>query len=436
MNVLLINSPSAFESPSKPDSVGWSFPLGLLSNASPASEAASIEIYDIYAYKYSNEEVLRKVQSRSYDAIGISCVMDTFPYVRWLASKIRQYDKYVPIIGGGPFATATPELYLEHTAIDYIIRGEGEIIFPNLLQALASKEDCAKVKGIVFWKNGKIISTPSQMPLDNLDQWFPAYHFFDVERYLGLTWDSRLLPRRALPLATTRGCPFSCTFCNQNYLGHYRERSIEKVIAEITFLKRTYKLEAIHFADATFTFNQPRTAKLCKALIPLSLKWSCLTRIDCLNENLLNIMFQANCEQIMIGLETVVQEILDKAGKRIIAEQSFRIIEQIQKSGIEVSAFILLGLPWETKYTIEATLRAIKQLGIKVAPNVLYPIPGTPIFEEAKRQGKIKSLLDLAEGFAKYNVSGKTSIAVNLSQVSDESIAEAVREIWQHNEGL
>lgn len=434
MKVLLINPPSAFMPTAK--GAGWAFPLGLLSITGPTQTVAEVEIIDLYIQPASTEvainsviEKVAKTKMQDEVVLGISCHMDTFLFVRQLVSEIWARWKNILIVAGGPFATVAPELYLEHAEIHFVVSGEGEITFPELLKCWQNFwEPMNKVAGTVVkgLQTEEIIFNPTRPPIIDLDQWgISSYHLFDVEKYMG--------SERSLAIATTRGCPFSCTFCKQNYLGPYRERGISKVIEEIQFLKDHYGLRHIHFADATFGVHKKRTMELCEKLASLTLMWDCMARVDKLDQELLESMTQAGCKQIRIGLESATQEIFDSSAKKTSVSQGLEAIDLIQQAGIEPWAFIVLGLPWETEETLQATMSFVKRLNVRITPNTLYPIPGTPLFEEAQKQGKIKSLVNLMEGFAKYNVVGRETSGINLSQVSDEKIAEAVREIWRHN---
>jgi len=430
MKVLLINPEWSFMAS---DKVPWP-PIGLMTVAGSAEWAGfEVDVLDINGLGLSKADAKREIERRQFDAAGVYCQIDTFPYVKWLGEII---GPDVPKVAGGAFATVCPEAYLELAGFDYVVIGEGEVTFPTLLQAIESGFP-KTIKGIAYRDAGKIVRTLSRPRIERLDEFYhPAYRLFPMESYVRLSI-IRLKGIKYFPILTARGCPSNCTFCNSDYLGGgVRLRGIEEVVHELEGLKLRYGLEGVYFADATFTAPRQRTIELCDALRRLGLFWYTETRVDCLDEELLWHMKKGGCEELIVGLESASQQLLDSGEKGITVGQTRKAIEDIRKAGITPFVFVLYGLPGETKDTIQATQALVQELSVHATPNLLFPIPGTPIFQQAEREGKLPPLPQLLERYSLHNTNNREGVVANLSEVSDERLARAVRETWERNEQI
>jgi anaerobic magnesium-protoporphyrin IX monomethyl ester cyclase len=203
---------------------------------------------------------------------------------------------------------------------------------------------------------------------------------------------------------------------------------------ELNYLKSQYQVEGIYFADATFTAaDRSRTIELCRVLEKIELRWCCETRIDCLGDQLLLQMKKGGCRGIVLGIESANQGILDTTKKGISVRQIREVIQNIRKVGITPFAFVLFGLPGETEQTIRETLSLIEELRIWSAPNLLFPIPGTPLYEQVKNDGKMPPLSEFLMRLSRYHISNRVEPTLNLSEVSDEALGEAIKETRRLN---
>jgi radical SAM superfamily enzyme YgiQ (UPF0313 family) len=190
-------------------------------------------------------------------------------------------------------------------------------------------------------------------------------------------------------MMTSRGCTENCGFCGIGAaMGHtVRFRSIEKCIEEIISARDRYGTEYFSFRDGTFTADRERTIRFCRAMIDrrLSIAWECLTRADCIDEELVSMMADANCAQIRLGLESGSPRILEYLGKNASVSDYERAASILNNRGMFWSAYFLFGVPEETQDDIEMTLRLIERLRppfITVARFV--PLPGTRLYRDAK----------------------------------------------------
>jgi anaerobic magnesium-protoporphyrin IX monomethyl ester cyclase len=238
-----------------------------------------------------------------------------------------------------------------------------------------------------YYKNsdGQVKNTPRAELINNLDELpFPA-------RDLVLNCDYNTY--RAHSIATARGCPYSCAFCADRSLwgGRVRRRSVDNVIAELRFLKDTYKPSYVDFVDGTFTFDRKYLATFCKTMIDqkLNIQWRCTARYDNLDAELLRLMKKSNCSGLYLGFESGSNRILKTIDKNINAEQSIKISKMVYKSGIPSVTSIMLGLPGEGKEDIEETLKAMKIVKTDLFDiNNYIPLPGTPLYDAISAEDK------------------------------------------------
>ena len=266
----------------------------------------------------------------------------------------------------GPLATVKPGLFND---ADFIIIGEPE-------GAILKICETNKIP------RGDVKSSPI-LNLDSLP--FPDWSLFPLEKYSF----SPILPLKPFTfILASRGCPYMCSYCPYKVFGTHRTRDPEKVIEELKFLKENYKIKAFYFRDPTFSIGKERIMKLADLMIKnkLNLKWGCETRLDLLDELLLNKLYDAGLRAIKVGIESLNHDLLIKH-KRIppnILHQE-KIIKFCEKIGIKIIAFYIIGLPSDTKKSIKKTLKYSKKLNTSFANfNICTPIPGTKFYNELK----------------------------------------------------
>jgi len=299
-------------------------------------------------------------------------------------------------------ATLFPEKYAKEGAVDFIVKGEGEIIFENLLNALEnSQNDFSGIKGLVWKKNGEVIDNPNQELIADLDsQPYPARHLFDLKYYHP---SAQLRGRRTFHIITSRGCPFNCGFCSchKTFGRSYRFMSTKRVIEEIKFMIDRYQIDGLHFYDDTLTVNKQRIFELCDALIKekINLPWACFTRVDCVSAELLKKMSEAGCYQIFYGVESSEQRLLDLMSKGITLEKIRNAFRWTREAGIEALASFIIGLPTETEEEAKNTAKFAKEIDAAYAHwEIFTPHPGTNLFDIALEHGKL-----LTEDLNKYS---------------------------------
>ena len=204
------------------------FPIGLGTIAKALLKCQHrVEVFDIWAHQYTNDEVLAKAKELEYDVVGISALSTQYGYVKWLVAQLRKLAKIKKIVVGGPLATHTPELVLSHTETDICVLGEGEITMREVVENI---DNLKKVKGIYYKLNDEIIKNPPREPIKDLDKIdFPAWDLFPIEIYLknSYLFTSPILNKdrsfRVMHVVTSRGCPYKCRFCSKTFKGNVKE---------------------------------------------------------------------------------------------------------------------------------------------------------------------------------------------------------------------
>jgi radical SAM superfamily enzyme YgiQ (UPF0313 family) len=283
------------------------------------------------------------------------------------------------VVIGGPHATFMDrETLAEEPATDIAVRGEGEETLLELAKQLPDLPKLEDVKGITFRKADQIIQTPNRPFIQNLDALpRPAYKYIPIEKY-------RILGKKLLPIITSRGCPFQCSFCvaSQMFGAKFRARSPKNVLDELEWLRDKYGAEGIAFQDDTLTFDRKRILDICDGIIErkIVLPWGCGTRADVVTKEVLAKMKKAQCNEVCFGVESGCQRIRDSLKKRVSTEQCENAIKWAKEVGIFVTVSVILGYPGETKETVKQTLDLVR----KVEPDDVWlchatPYPGTEL---------------------------------------------------------
>ncbi|MFH1956620.1 MAG: radical SAM protein [Patescibacteria group bacterium] len=292
-----------------------------------------------------------------------------------IIKKIKKQGIHTGVYGA--FVSMMPEIFLEDC--NFVIVGEPE---SAILKIISEN----KLPNGVF--NAGHISDLDLLP-------FPDWSQFPIKQY---SYSPALNKKPVLVMLGSRGCPYSCSFyCPYPLLGGktWRPRSYQKVADEMEYLKKEYKIKAIDFRDPIFTLDRDRAKNLSKEIIKrkLDIIWSCETRLDRLDKDLINIMYEAGLRNINIGVESYDHEVL-MGSKRLPIEYQHQeeIIDFCHKKGISLAAFYIIGLENDTKKSIMATINYAKKLNTLIAQFAIStPYPGTCFYDKLKREGRIKN---------------------------------------------
>jgi len=423
MKVLFIQPPHYFDGKSRRPGF---FPIGLgYLAANLLKDGHDVEVFDIWAMQLTQEEVLKRIPNLRYDVAGITALSTQYNYVKWLAKHLKRRSDS-PIVLGGPLATFSAHLVLDKSPIDFCVISEGDVSLSNLLRHL---DEPHKVPGIVFRHDGRVIHTPSQEYVENLDSLgFPLRdrRVFATDVYLKEGYLDGHPDLKALNITTNRGCPYRCDFCSKTYTG-VRSRSEVHVREEIEKLKEDFGIGAVFFNDELLVLNKRRIYALCEQLKPLKIWWQGQARVNTVDEDVLKCMKDAGCVSVGLGIESGSQRILDAMNKRTTVAQNIAAIQAAKKVGLEVIVQCIYGYPGESDETIAETIVFFRRADhLDQGFFVLTPLPGTAIYGRCLQQDFIKDedayLSNLDAG---YNTD--RSSLINLTQFALEEFYEKKR---------
>jgi radical SAM superfamily enzyme YgiQ (UPF0313 family) len=389
-----------------------------------------ISVIDIDGEKLSYRTIFQRMSKIDFDIIGITGIVVHYKFLKQLTRDIKKKYPAKKIIVGGGVASPIPKLFLEKSAADIVVIGEGEVTVVELVKALESGGNLNNVKGIAYKKNRKVIITSPREPIQNLDSIpFPAWDLFPIKNYIiycGVGYEAE----RSANMITSRGCPFRCIYCYDTFGKKIRYRSADNVVSEMKELKKRYNIHRLSFYDETFIADRKRALEICNKMIEekLNLVWDCNGRANLVDEELLTLMKRAGCTHIEYGIESGSQQILDRMRKGVTVEQAKNAVRLARGVGLEVITPIMIGTPGETRKTIAETIAFFKEMGIVANCFYTTPNPGTPLYEEMRACGKIidedKYMDSLEEGYC--------DIRLNMTSFSDAEL----RRLKEHVERM
>jgi len=369
-------------------------PLGLATVAAVTrQEGYNTLILDALALGMNSQETVEWILKENPDYVGITSVTKAIFNAADVAKLIKKHNSKIKIIIGGPHVTAVPiETFQRFKEFDIGVFGEGEETIVELLQALDSQKDLKKIKGLILRDGKKIILTERRPYIKDLDKLpFPAWDLLpDLLKYYQPAADTiNRFP--ATLLVTSRGCPYQCIFCDRSVFGNVvRGFSADYIIKMINHLQKTYGIKELFIEDDNFLVLRKRLVEFCNKIIEekIDITWSCLGRVDNVDEEILKLMKKAGCWQINYGFESGSQRILDIINKKIKVEDSERAVAITRKAGIKVKGLFMMGNFGETKESISETINFIKRMPITDFHMTCFtPMPNTKAWEEAPKYG-------------------------------------------------
>lgn len=317
------------------------------------------------------------ILDRFPNIVGISCFTFNRHACLELARQLKEKQKDIKIVFGGPHSTIMYRQLLDLDFIDAIVLGEGEETFLELVKACKKGDPLDNVKGIAYKRQGRIIDNGPREPVQDLDTLpFPA-QFFKYKR-----------------LMTSRGCPGKCIFCDSPVLWgcKVRLRSAKNVVDEIELLQKKYGLNSFIISDDTFTFSKERTIEICKEIIKRGLKitWDCRSRVNYICEERLRWMKRAGCSIISYGVESGSPKILQGLKKGFNLDQVKQAARITRNCGIALNFYLIVGSPGETDDTIRETMTLIEETKpTSIFTFIMQLTPGTELYERSKSKGII-----------------------------------------------
>ena len=375
-------------------------PLGLAYLASILEkDNHTVNIVDMDGEALTIDDIPEIFNKEKPELVGITAVTPNLNYAINIADRFKKLDSQIVIAIGGPHPSVLPDEVISFPSIDAVIRGEGEITLSEFVNKLKS-DSLFEVLGTTQKKNSHIIKNADRPLIKDLDTLpFPARHLLNLKNY----HHPLMRKNRATTILTSRGCPYSCIYCNKSVFGNkFRPRSAKNVLDEIEELINKYRIEEIHILDDTFNVDRERVIEICQGIIGKKwpIKWATPNgiRADIFDNEMANIMKKSGCYSVSFGIESGNQKTLDYIKKHLDISTIKKAFKTAHDAGLETVAFMIVGFPNETKEDIKRSCDFIKKLNASVADfHTLIPLPGTEIYNTLKQENLI-----LENEWAKY----------------------------------
>lgn len=359
MKIVLINPPQHTRYPQPP--------MGLaLLGAILEREGYQVEIIDLNVISVDAPNGLSfvlKMLKLEADAIGFTAMTPTINATLDILRHMKQGARQSHIVLGGVHATLLPDETFNDD-IDVLVKGQGDNAILEVL-----RDD---IRGVYESK--------AVVDLDSLP--YLAYHLLPWQDYKAHPPHGKALP--VFPIITSRGCPYKCAFCAGSVFGKkYRGQSAERVVDEIEYYQKRFGVREITFYDDVFTMDKNRAYEIAEEILERHIKilWTCETRVDLVEKELLEIMKRAGCYSIAYGIESGTQEILDSMCKGVTVEQAEEAVRMTNKVGIETVGYFMIGSPDETPENVLQTIKCAKRLKLDYAQfSITTPFPGTMLY--------------------------------------------------------
>lgn len=364
-------------------------PLGLGYLASSLREKFGADLFD---FKIIDRDIKDEIKKFKPDIVGISCVSLNYNFAKQYAEIAKKFK--VPVLIGGIHISILPKTLTKD--MDIAVIGEGEEAIKDLFSVYLEKgkfpkKDLHEIKGIAFWEGNKIVQTEIRPPLKNMDSIpIPARDLMKIEK--------------CTHVFSSRGCPYRCVFCaSSRFWNSTRFFSAKYVVAEIKYLYDTYGVREVDFWDDLFIVSKPRIKEMIKLMRKEKLlgkvTFFCAVRSNLIDESMAKLLKKMNVKGISMGLESASPRILNYLkGDTINVRDHNRAIRIFRKYGIEVSASFIIGSPDETREEIMQTYEFVKKSKLRgVTISVFTPLPGTPVWEYAKKKGLVSEKMDWSD---------------------------------------
>lgn len=366
----------------------------------------NVSVIDASAEKLNSEEVVSKVIEAKPKIIGITGFIQASSFNKEVSDGIKNALPEVVQLAGGAWAEYTPEYILRNTKIDYVVRGEADLMITDLIKAIIDNKSILDVPGISYLdKESNYIENPTlEFPryLDNLP--FPAYDLFDMNYYiLNVKPENYAYPMkkasikrikkysedgnlRLASITSGRGCYGRCDFCAAANLMR-RNFSPQYLVDHMEYLMRTYNVNAFNFTESLTLSNRKWVKEFCDEIInrKLTVFYIPLARADFnYDEETIKLLEDSGCIILGFGFESGDNLMLGSFNKKTTVERYYKIINDFKKTSIAVGGSFILNMPGENYNSIENTIKFIKNTKIVFSFGFAYPYPGSSLYRFAE----------------------------------------------------
>jgi len=335
------------------------FPLGLGYIAS-ALEQKSIatSFHDLHKDWMKTSDLVKKISNEEApDLFALSAMITSLTQTAEICRALKRHFPHSKIVLGGRISVLDPAFIFRHIRTDYIIKGEGEVAIIELIEMLEGKRAPHQVQGLAFRDEaGEIRSNGEAARITDVSDYPIYYRSFDIARYISRrTVQSPNLP--SLNMLSARGCPYACTFCNFSKENNHRLRAYGLGLLEEAwdYLREHHGLRHVTFNDDIFTVNPQRLRDVCQSLRDRRLAFSCSTRLDCLDEDMITLLEESGCRYLCLGIESPAAAVAEIIDKKLDLGKCQRNIDLLKKTRMTVNFGFMIGHAGETEETIRET---------------------------------------------------------------------------------
>lgn len=367
--------------------------MGMLILAAVAQQRGyRVHLIDAKGQGSDIEQVSRRIEALRPDYLGLSATTISVTNAARIAECVKRAQPHVVTILGGSHVSAVPERTLTaFPSVDYAIAGEGEVSLFALLERLESGAPLDDVPGLAHRVGERVVANPRAPYIDDLDELpSPAW---DLLPDFPHRFQPSLFGYPRTPVATlitSRGCPFTCVFCDRSTSG--RKGRLHGVETVVGLCRELVGRGARHimFLDDLFTVRKSRVVDLCHALLDsgLDFTWSCNSHPNLLDLPTLQLMRRAGCWQIAYGIESGSQRVLDTVKREVRIPRMRETLRLTRAAGIRTKGYLMLGHPTETAESLAETEAFLRVAELDICQITKFtPYPGTPAYPTIQQHG-------------------------------------------------
>lgn len=341
------------------------------------NEGLTAILFDVDTNRGNLKKLYALIDETKPLVVGYSIMSISLDLFYKISLELRNRFPNLIIVAGGPHVTSDSNI-IKEMGLNYGFAGHSEVSFPMFLKKLKSgNTDFSDIDGIIIPETNRT-DKPVLFDVSKSDL-TPDYSIYDFSKYQNIFYG-----RKWFTMITTRGCPFNCKFCKDPGKNRYKEYPLEIVKKQIKFLVDEKKIRWISFVDDTFTYNRARVVELCEWIKSenLHFKWTCCTRADTLDEELIEIMSSAGLHYAILGVEAGNEEIRKGINKNISSDEYVQKINFLKKNKVRVLCSYVLGNPNETYEQMYETIKFSNKLNADYAQYYnMTALPQSPIFK-------------------------------------------------------
>ena len=399
-------------------------PLGIMMIAAQVREAgaAEVDILDMKVEGWTPEQCVAELERLAPDVIGLSAMTYEAGCMHDVARLAKERLPEAQVVAGGPHPSVAAEDVLADASIDFVVRGEGEFTFVELLEGLAAgRDEWSGCLGISWRRKAEIVHEPDRAPPSDLDALpFPAWDLIDHEKYHTVPRGGVIYAHKEFAtMFSSRACPWRCTYCHNSYGKTFRERSADNVLAEMELLVTKHGVKEFVFMDDIFNFRPERAKAVARGILDkgwkIKLTFPNGFRGDILDEELVDLLTKAGMYRCMIAVESAVPRIQKVMKKNLRIERVRKIVDYVARQGVLVHGAFMLGFPSETEDEMRATIDWAAASSFHTAAFFrVIPFKGTELFRQVEHAG-----YELPTDWSAYE---PYETEINLSEVPEDRI--------------